>query len=179
MTTEETDFANHEVTDAMRAGMREIIEWALEEMKDYIALDFDDNIIASAFIGTVLGLSPSGKFWTWWASSNVDENEMEADRDYWEVFEELAYESGVYIFNGEGDPCDVFIGMVLDEATFALKGGDVIEHASFRGYEWEGINRMITLRVMDNNGRNPYSEITFCEDDIESIQMEEVQDGSA
>jgi hypothetical protein len=167
----------YEVDESVRQEMGEIIKWALEEMKDYVVVDMDDNILGSAFIGTVFSLSPSGKFWTWWACSNVDEEEMEADRDYWEAFEELAYESGVFIFNGEGDPCDVFIGMCFDEAMFKLKTGDVIGPASVRGYEWEGINRMITLRVKDNDGRHPYSEITFCEDEIETISVEEEFNG--
>lgn len=61
-----------------------------------------------AFMGTVMGQFPSGKFWTAWADSNVSEYEQRVDAAYREALENVAESYGLWIENGEGDPCDLF-----------------------------------------------------------------------
>lgn len=67
------------------------------------------------FIGTVAGLTPSGKYYTAWACSNVTEEEAEEDAAWWEQLEAEAEAHGCYVTQGEGDPCDVFVGRFLGE----------------------------------------------------------------
>jgi hypothetical protein len=61
-----------------------------------------------AFLGTVFDLYPSGKYHTASASSNVTEEEAEADQDFAEMLDREADEHGLYVESGEGDPCDLF-----------------------------------------------------------------------
>lgn len=74
----------------------------------------DDQEERSVYLGTVMDLMPSGKYYTPWANSNVTEKEAEKDAEYWETLDSEASEHGYYIFNGEGDPCDVYIGEVRE-----------------------------------------------------------------
>ncbi len=66
------------------------------------------------YLGSVLSLTPSGKFYMPWACSNVTEAEVLLDEEWWEDLEEVAAEYGMYIFSGEGDPCDIFAGCAIE-----------------------------------------------------------------
>jgi hypothetical protein len=85
------------------------------------------------FLGTVMSLYPSGKYYTPFANSNVEvcdacaeAGDVPCDKDspcsgvdghceacqdarYGEALEQEADEHGYHIMNGEGDPCDVFV----------------------------------------------------------------------
>ncbi len=62
------------------------------------------------FIGTAFSLTPSGKYYTPWACSNVTEEEAEKDEAWWEAAESEADARGLYLTSGEGDPCDILAG---------------------------------------------------------------------
>lgn len=62
----------------------------------------------SLYIGSVLNLVPSGKYYTLWACDNVTEEEAERDAAWWERLEELLTPLNLFVQNGE-DPCDVYI----------------------------------------------------------------------
>jgi len=157
------------VTEETRQGIKDMLEWAKEDMKSNVyidmAMNLDDSLLASSFLGTVFSIMPSGKYWTWWASSNVDDEEMKADADYLEALEEEAGELGLFIFNGEGDPCDMFAGRTYDEAFFTI--GGVTRKLKFTSITWKGFERFVTLEDVDGQ------EFEISEDSIESISVEE------
>jgi len=68
----------------------------------------DGNTVKCTFLGTVFALVPSGKYYTCFANSNVEEDEAEKDEAWFEALDMIAAEHDMYIFNGEGDPCDLF-----------------------------------------------------------------------
>jgi hypothetical protein len=61
------------------------------------------------FLGTVFSLMPSGKYATSFANSNMSEEEMELDSEFYQALEEEAGEHGLFITSGE-DPCDIIVG---------------------------------------------------------------------
>lgn len=77
-------------------------------------LDEEGNIIASCFVGSVFSINPSGKYWTFWACSNVTRAEQTKDRAYNEALEEVLEEKGYFLSSGEGDLCDVFFQKVIE-----------------------------------------------------------------
>ena len=86
----------------------------------------------SVFLGTVFALAPSGKYYTPWATSNVEacsrcggkgktkngkecswcagigSREAYLDEIWQEAMGEAAAVVGLYLTGGEGDPCDIF-----------------------------------------------------------------------
>ncbi len=61
------------------------------------------------YVGSVLNLLPSGKYYTPWACSNVTEEEAEADEEWWEAFDAELAKHNAWAECGEGDPLDVFV----------------------------------------------------------------------
>jgi len=98
----------------------------------------DDAMIASLYLGTVFALTPSGKYYTPYANSNVEDcprchgtgqtasgkectwccglgsREAWLDQLWQEEIDRIADRFGLFVFGGEGDPCDIFIGMSAD-----------------------------------------------------------------
>lgn len=74
--------------------------------------DFQDdpehNEVRRVFLGTVFVLTPSGKYYTPWACSNVTEAEAEKDERWYEQAREELESIGLSLESGEGDPCDLF-----------------------------------------------------------------------
>ena len=94
------------------------IDWdsVMKEIESQEA--FDDmcgNKVKAIYFGSVLSLSPSGKFYAPWASGNVTEKEAEKDEEWFEELEAEAEKRGLYIASGEGDPTDLIVGKVLSE----------------------------------------------------------------
>jgi hypothetical protein len=77
--------------------------------------DIEGNRVRSAFLGTVFALTPSGKFYTPWARSNVTVSEARKDEKWFEALEAIAEKRGAYITGGEGDPCDLFAVWPIEE----------------------------------------------------------------
>ena len=110
-----------------------------------VSVDWQDStqMIASLFLGAVFGLTPSGKFYTPWANGNVEDcprchgsghtangkdctwcsglgsREAYLDDLWTQEVDRVSYRFGVFVFSGEGDPCDLFIGMVRDVPEIA------------------------------------------------------------
>lgn len=71
--------------------------------------------IHALFIGSVFSVMPSGKYWTYFASGNVTQEEQQRDIDFNEVLEACADEAGGWIENGlNGDYCDMFFCMAYE-----------------------------------------------------------------
>ena len=66
------------------------------------------------FLGTVFNLTPSGKYYTPFAHSNITEGEAEEDTDWWVEMEKLAAGYGLFLTPGEGDPCDIMVGKFVE-----------------------------------------------------------------
>ena len=90
------------------------------------SFDDSDYEVRYQFMGTVLGLTPSGKCYTFFANSNVDQcpkckgdgcdfcghlGSREAYLDYvWrEAAEDFATRKGLTVENGEGSGSDIFL----------------------------------------------------------------------
>lgn len=88
-----------------------------------IQLDCEDNAefdpdsgqnIGICFLGTVFAIMPSGKYWTVWASGNVDRLEQIKDSAYTEALSAVAEQYGLSIESGEGNPCDLFAILAVE-----------------------------------------------------------------
>jgi len=73
------------------------------------------NLCGYEYLGSCLAMFPSGKYYMPWACSNVTEEEAAEDEEYREALEAVAEENGGWIAAGEGDPCDVFFVISLEE----------------------------------------------------------------
>ena len=111
---------NHGVFDLMTDKFTKQIEsefvWdkILHELEDpdedYIVDDdFNECKYASLYVGSVLNLYPSGKFYMPWACSNI-ENVREAllDECYREALKRKLDSLSLWMESGEGDPLDIF-----------------------------------------------------------------------
>ncbi len=71
------------------------------------------NRVKSLYLGSVLSLSPSGKYYTPYASGNVEPEEAEADQAWYNAVDEEAAIRGLTVVPGEGDPTDLIVLKVL------------------------------------------------------------------
>jgi hypothetical protein len=107
------------------------LEWIKAELDsaeyetDYIDPYFETKAV---YLGTVFGLTPSGKYYTPFACSNVKvhincqgkgcracgyigSREALLDAVWHELVENALDEIDAYLMSGEGDPCDLFAAM--------------------------------------------------------------------
>jgi hypothetical protein len=117
----------------IRVQARQAALDAIEEHKHFVATesnlddykDEDGNVMV--FVGTVFSLTPSGKYYLPFACSNVDlcprckgkgcsycgelgSKEAYEDEVWQETFDMILNAQGYFSCNGEGDPCDIFVG---------------------------------------------------------------------
>ena len=78
-----------------------------------------DGHVGSLFIGTVFSLVPSGKFYTFYASSNVTTREIQRDTAWWIAVERAANRLGVSVDHSDGDPCDIVMSCYFTDAELA------------------------------------------------------------
>jgi hypothetical protein len=71
-----------------------------------------DQFIGSAWLGTIFGICPSGKFYMPFACSNVTEEEALQDELFYEALDTVAEENGLFIWH-------------WDESIFAQKCFDI------------------------------------------------------
>jgi hypothetical protein len=91
------------------------IDLAWELVKSECENNADPKGFGSCYIGTVFDIMPSGKFWTFWARSNVDRVEAIKDTAYNTALAALAELHGGFVENGEDDPCDLFVVCEIGE----------------------------------------------------------------
>ena len=96
--------------DILRWDWNDIVESAKSEPQE----DYEGNTYGYQFLGTVFALSPSGKYYTPWANSNVTEREAYRDEQFYFALDDVASDKGGWIESGEGDPCDIFFVIALD-----------------------------------------------------------------
>jgi hypothetical protein len=81
--------------------------WEVDLMNDHLECK-------RVFIGTVFALTPSGKYYTPYANSNVTEFEAMLDETFWDAVETLTESYDFFLESGEGDPCDIFAAQYRD-----------------------------------------------------------------
>ena len=87
----------------------EVIEQQFNSLLDVGSLvDAENGVVAMVYIGSVMSLAPSGKYWTFW-TSNQNQDDVEKDTKYWEEFDAECKKHNAYRESGEGDPTDVFV----------------------------------------------------------------------
>ena len=68
------------------------------------------------YIGSVLSIMPSGKYYMCWTTNQTDVDMM-ADELFFAIMEDVAGEMGMIVFSGD-DPCDMFIA---EEVEFDVR----------------------------------------------------------
>jgi hypothetical protein len=83
----------------------------IEIKGDYIkAGRFDhDEPYYAIYVGTVFDMTPSGKYYLPFASSNVSVKEVAIDEFWDDELEKMLSEENCWSESGEGNPCDIFI----------------------------------------------------------------------
>ena len=122
---------------------KEIIESAMQKIDSEESYrDIDGNTLKSVFIGTCFNIMPSGKYYMPFACSNVEKcsncggkgeiinpnaeivecpvchgigsEEAYKDQVMQKALEDCADKYGAFVHSGEGDPCDMFVSIVVD-----------------------------------------------------------------
>lgn len=76
----------------------------------------DDGLPYSyLYLGSIFNIMPSGKYYLPFACSNVTEAEVQADREFNKKLEAQVDKHGLFLFGGEGDPTDIFVGKMIGE----------------------------------------------------------------
>jgi len=96
----------------------EIDAWGWEGIYNEAMNNADERNVGSCYLGTVFSLTPSGKYYTSWASSNIEVLEAVKDDIWQEVLEGFAVTWGGYITSGEGDPCDIFFETYVEKEKY-------------------------------------------------------------
>ena len=103
--------------------------WMKNEAERDMAVDLDnpDMLVGMVFIGSLTSVTPSGKFYTPFAHSNITEYEANRDEAWHSALEAVAEKHDMAVMYNDGD---VFVGVwkdneALDEDEKAISG-DVI-----------------------------------------------------
>jgi hypothetical protein len=89
--------------------------------KDWIKEGFfEEEKYISVYYGNILGINPSGKYYTCW-TTNQTEEDVNEDSLTWETIEEKLSELNLWVESGEGDALDIFICGNIEED---IKEGD-------------------------------------------------------
>lgn len=92
---------------------QEIIE------SDYIVNEYelkegyDDFPIKANYIGSVLSIAPSGKYYMPWCT-NQTQKDCIKDEAYFEALNEVLSDHNIWYMNGEGDALDIFFCMSME-----------------------------------------------------------------
>ena len=102
--------------DEIREYAKDIVN-DVKENGDWSEPYEDENgeMIQSCFIGTVMALAPSGKYYMPWCTNQTEDDE-DKDSIFYNALEEYASDAGFFTFNGDGDPCDMFIGKFTEDS---------------------------------------------------------------
>ena len=132
------------IEETIQNEAKEIIESALKKIESEESYkDIDGNMLKSVFIGTCFNIMPSGKYYMPFACSNVEKcsncggkgeivnpnaeivecsvchgvgsEEAYKDQVMQEALEDYAGKYNAFVHSGEGDPCDIFVSVVIDE----------------------------------------------------------------
>ena len=121
---------------------REVRSWDWDGMKNDAVLTQDEegNFILCAYLGDMVSLAPSHKYYTPFACSNVTPEGAEADENFWDAVESVADEYGAWIEYGMGDGLDVHICWEPEVDDSNIDPQDVTD-AYFADYKQSAIYR--------------------------------------
>lgn len=95
----------------------EIKSWDWKAIKEdaitNVYEDFDGEKRASCYLGSVLSIAPSGKYYTFW-TTNQTAKDVIKDEAFFNALDTVAEENAMYVTNGEGDPCDLYVEMCME-----------------------------------------------------------------
>jgi len=74
----------------------------------------EDTPRGVCYLGTVMSIYPSGKYYMPWCTNQTSHDEQR-DEAFGEALEEKAAEFHGWIETGEGDPCDLFFALTLED----------------------------------------------------------------
>lgn len=75
----------------------------------------DHGLLGQVYLGSILSLYPSGKYWVLWANDNVSSDEQKHDSAYAEALENIANLYGGWIESSDGDPLDLYFCKSYDD----------------------------------------------------------------
>ncbi len=67
----------------------------------------DDGHVGSCYLGSVMSIYPSGKFYMPW-TTNQTAKDVERDSAFGEALDAVASANGGWVESGEGDPTDLY-----------------------------------------------------------------------
>jgi hypothetical protein len=79
----------------------------------YVDPDNTDNVLASMYLGTTMGLDPCGRLHHMLSPNGVTDECV----TFWEDLESELEERGLFLFGDEGDGCVYHVGRVLRDTT--------------------------------------------------------------
>jgi hypothetical protein len=111
----------------------QIRSWDWEEIKrDALSnCQFDEwekQVIASTYLGSVLGIFPSHKYYMPWCT-NQTRSDVIKDECFSEALEKVAGEHGLFINGSEGDACDILAQKLVEDKT------EIIGYLTFEDQE--------------------------------------------
>ncbi len=83
----------------------------------YDASEFSDFITASTYLGSILHIFPSGKYYMPW-TTNQTRSDCIRDECFSDALNAVALEHGLYITGSEGDGCDLLAQCLIDFADY-------------------------------------------------------------
>lgn len=100
----------------------EIESWNWDRLSFYVQEGFEDDFYEAAYIGTVFGLTPSGKVYTFW-TTNQTARDVIRDQAWWDAFESVLESKGYW---HDGDSGDILICRnCLDWVQYTNAEGEV------------------------------------------------------
>lgn len=83
----------------------------------YDKYECPDSIIASTYLGSILHIFPSGKYYMPWCT-NQTRSDVTKDTAFNEALEEIAEANGMYITGSDGDGCDLLAQFTIDFSDY-------------------------------------------------------------
>lgn len=112
--------------------------WAMIEAEAAcnLYLGDGDTIIGSCYLGSILGIMPSGKYYMAW-TTNQTWRDIVMDSLYWDILEEIAEEHGLYIGGGEGDGLSLYASRGIADVWESMLTTDYEDDATpFSACAW-------------------------------------------
>jgi hypothetical protein len=115
-----------------RTYYAQILSWAWDVLvRDAKAtiVEQDGERIGSTYLGSVLNLAPSGKYYMPWTTNQTARDE-DMDARWFAALDKAASKHGGWIASGEGDPTDLYFCLTPDESAMdgAVTAASVTQH---------------------------------------------------
>lgn len=94
------------VKDTRKDALEHVVYGIRDEVEHTDGCDGEGHV-GSSYLGSVMSLYPSGKFWMPW-TTNQTNDDMDRDSRFGEALDEVASKHLGWIESGEGDPTDIY-----------------------------------------------------------------------